>query len=724
MVRSLRITDFYGYGETATSQLYLLGEDNQLYLADLGVAQSNGLLVADYIPLDDSSGLLALAGDTAGGGGLSAAGIAAIAAGVGVAGAVAAGSGGGGGGGDAPDDGGNNGGGGDAPDDGGNDGGEGNGGDTLPPSAPTLSLATDTGADTDDGITGDPTVNVSGLEANATWEYSTDGGTTWTTGTGTSFELPAGSYADGAIQVRQTDSAGNTSPVGNLGAVTIDLSAPAAPVVNPTDGEIVTGTAEAGSTVTLTDGDGNPIGSTTTDANGNWSFQPGTPLADGSAVNAVATDAAGNASAPTSATVEGDLNDTTPPAAPTLTTVSDDVAPQTGALASGDSTNDTTPRFTGRAEAGSTVTVYANGDAIGTTSTDAQGNWNFTPDALAQGDYDFTFTATDSAGNDSPASAPFTLTVDTQPPAAPVVDPTDGEIISGTAEAGSTVTLTDGDGNPIGSTTTDANGNWSFQPGTPLADGSAVNAVATDAAGNASAPTSATVEGDLNDTTPPAAPTLTTVSDDVAPQTGALASGDSTNDTTPRFTGRAEAGSTVTVYANGDAIGTTSTDAQGNWNFTPDALAQGDYDFTFTATDSAGNDSPASAPFTLTVDTQPPAAPVVNPTDGEIVTGTAEAGSTVTLTDGDANELATVNVDRNGNWSYAPDTPLADGSTVTAVATDAAGNASDPGSATVDSDLVDNRPPADPVIITSLDTEAPITGEVGDGGTTNDTMPR
>ncbi|MCE3026333.1 Ig-like domain-containing protein [Salinicola sp. DM10] len=719
----LRITDFYGYGETATSQLYLLGEDNQLYLADLGVAQSNGLLVADYIPLDDSSGLLALAGDTAGGGGLSAAGIAAIAAGVGVAGAVAAGSGGGGGGGNAPDDGGNNGGGGDAPDDGGNDGGEGNGGDTLPPSAPTLSLATDTGADTDDGITGDPTVNVSGLEANATWEYSTDGGTTWATGTGTSFELPAGSCADGAIQVRQTDSAGNTSPVGNLGAITIDLSAPAAPVVNPTDGEIVTGTAEAGSTVTLTDGDGNPIGSTTTDANGNWSFQPGTPLADGSAVNAVATDAAGNASAPTSATVEGDLNDTTPPAAPTLTTVSDDVTPQTGALASGDSTNDTTPRFTGRAEAGSTVTVYANGDAIGTTSADTQGNWSFTPDALAQGDYDFTFTATDSAGNDSPASAPFTLTVDTQPPAAPVVNPTDGEIVTGTAEAGSTVTLTDGDGNPIGSTTTDANGNWSFQPGTALADGSAVNAVATDAAGNASAPTSATVEGDLNDTTPPAAPTLTTVSDDVTPQTGALASGDSTNDTTPRFTGRAEAGSTVTVYANGNAIGTTSTDAQGNWSFTPDALAQGDYDFTFTATDSAGNDSPASAPFTLTVDTQPPAAPVVNPTDGEIVTGTAEAGSTVTLTDGDDNELATVNVDRNGNWSYAPDTPLADGSTVTAVATDAAGNASDPGSATVDSDLVDNRPPADPVIITSLDTEAPITGEVGDGGTTNDTMP-
>ncbi|MEN4957722.1 Ig-like domain-containing protein, partial [Stenotrophomonas indicatrix] len=83
--------------------------------------------------------------------------------------------------------------------------------------------------------------------------------------------------------------------------------------------------------------------------------------------------------------------------------------------------------------------------------------------------------------------------VDAVAPAAPVVDPSNGSELSGTAEAGSTVTLTDGSGNPIGEAIADADGNWSFTPGTPLADGTVVNATATDAAGNTSGPGSATV---------------------------------------------------------------------------------------------------------------------------------------------------------------------------------------------------------------------------------------
>src|SRR5690606_4074670 len=96
--------------------------------------------------------------------------------------------------------------------------------DITPPAAPTAVLANDTGIT--DGITSDATVNVSGLESDATWEYSVDGGASWTSGTGSSFELPAGSYANGEILVRQTDAAGNTSPVGSLGAVTIDSTTP------------------------------------------------------------------------------------------------------------------------------------------------------------------------------------------------------------------------------------------------------------------------------------------------------------------------------------------------------------------------------------------------------------------------------------------------------------------------------------------------------------------
>jgi hypothetical protein len=81
----------------------------------------------------------------------------------------------------------------------------------TPPLAPSLAIATDSGLSTDK-ITNVNTVNVSGLEAGATWQYSLDGGTTWLAGTGTSFDMAADtSYVAGKIQVRQTDVAGNQS---------------------------------------------------------------------------------------------------------------------------------------------------------------------------------------------------------------------------------------------------------------------------------------------------------------------------------------------------------------------------------------------------------------------------------------------------------------------------------------------------------------------------------
>ncbi|MDH2448979.1 hypothetical protein, partial [Cobetia sp. 2AS] len=74
--------------------------------------------------------------------------------------------------------------------------------------APSLALTTDTNI-TDDGITSNGEVTVSDLEADASWEYSLDGGSNWIAGTGTTFTLAEGSYADGVVQIRQTDVAGN-----------------------------------------------------------------------------------------------------------------------------------------------------------------------------------------------------------------------------------------------------------------------------------------------------------------------------------------------------------------------------------------------------------------------------------------------------------------------------------------------------------------------------------
>ncbi|MES3009048.1 MAG: Ig-like domain-containing protein [Pseudomonadota bacterium] len=81
---------------------------------------------------------------------------------------------------------------------------------TLDTSAvtPSLSLASDTGSNSSDGMTSNGTVNVGGLESGAVWEYNT-GGSDWTTGIGSSFTVTGG--GEKAVSVRQTDAAGNAS---------------------------------------------------------------------------------------------------------------------------------------------------------------------------------------------------------------------------------------------------------------------------------------------------------------------------------------------------------------------------------------------------------------------------------------------------------------------------------------------------------------------------------
>ncbi|RZI44302.1 hypothetical protein EGT07_02435 [Herbaspirillum sp. HC18] len=104
--------------------------------------------------------------------------------------------------------------------------------------APTFALATDSGTNSD-GITNVGTVNVTGVESGGTWQYSTDGGTTWSAAqpaATTSFTLAAGTYAAGKIRVKQTDLAGNTSTEVQSGAqIIVDAAAPTALTITKTD---------------------------------------------------------------------------------------------------------------------------------------------------------------------------------------------------------------------------------------------------------------------------------------------------------------------------------------------------------------------------------------------------------------------------------------------------------------------------------------------------------
>ncbi|MCO1813339.1 BapA prefix-like domain-containing protein [Pseudomonas aeruginosa] len=415
--------------------------------------------------------------------------------------------------------------------------------------------------------------------------------------------------------------------------ITVDGVAPAAPVIDPSNGSVIAGTAEAGATVILTDGNGNPIGQATADGSGNWTFTPSTPLANGTVINAVAQDPAGNTSGPASVTV-----DAIAPPAPVID-------PSNGVVISG------------TAEAGATVILTdGNGNPIGQVTADGSGNWAFTPATpLANGTV-INALAQDAAGNNS---GPASTTVDSVAPAAPVIDPSNGSVIAGTAEAGATVILTDGGGNPIGQATADGSGNWSFTPGTPLTNGTVINAVAQDAAGNTSGPVSTTVDA-------------------VAPATPVI---DPSNGV--ELSGTAEPGVRVILTdGNGNPIGQTLADGSGNWTFTPGTpLANGTV-VNAVAQDPAGN---TSGPASTTVDTVAPATPVINASNGSVITGTAEVGAKVILTDGNGNPIGETTADGSGNWTFTPGTPLANGTVINAVAEDAAGNASGPASTTVDS---------------------------------------
>ncbi|MCS7710529.1 Ig-like domain-containing protein [Pseudomonas aeruginosa] len=478
-------------------------------------------------------------------------------------------------------------------------------------------------------------------------ETTADGSGNWTF-------TPATPLANGTVvNAVAQDPAGNTGP---QGSATVDSVAPAAPVVNPSNGNLLNGTAEPGSTVTLTDGNGNPIGQTTADGSGNWSFTPGSQLPNGTVVNVTASDAAGNTSLPATTTVDSSL-----PSIP-------QVDPSNGSVISG------------TADAGNTIIITdGNGNPIGQVTADGSGNWSFTPGIPLP---DGTVVNVVARSPSNVDSAPAVITVDGVAPAAPVIDPSNGSVIAGTAEAGATVILTDGGGNPIGQATADGSGNWTFTPGTPLANGTVINAVAQDPAGNTSGPASVTV-----DAIAPPAPVID-------PSNGVVISG------------TAEAGATVILTdGNGNPIGQVTADGSGNWAFTPATpLANGTV-INALAQDAAGNNS---SPTSATVDSLAPAAPVIDPSNGSVIAGTAEAGATVILTDGGGNPIGQATADGSGNWSFTPGTPLTNGTVINAVAQDAAGNTSGPVSTTVDAVA-----PATPVIDPSNGVELSGTAEPG-----------
>lgn len=87
------------------------------------------------------------------------------------------------------------------------------------------------------------TIYVANLESGARWEYSRDRGQNWVTGSGNQFALPVGTYPVDAIQIRQTDEAGNISLTSRSSSIlVVDATTP---ILGTTGDDTLNGTSAA-----------------------------------------------------------------------------------------------------------------------------------------------------------------------------------------------------------------------------------------------------------------------------------------------------------------------------------------------------------------------------------------------------------------------------------------------------------------------------------------------
>ena len=300
--------------------------------------------------------------------------------------------------------------------------------------------------------------------------------------------------------------------------------------------------------------------------------------------------------------------DDTPPTAPTISPVGADGL--LGAAAVGKPL-----AVSGRGEANSLIKLTLGAQSLETV-VGADGTWAVTLPANAlpaTGNATLSVTASDLAGNVS-TPATQTLTIDTTPPPAPTIQFTGGAdnyvnaaekaagvTLAGTAEADSTVKVT------VGTVSHDAkagaDGKWSvaFAGAELPADGThLVTAVATDKAGNASAPSAGTPM--VVDTKPPV------LTDTHAGGTDRVLSG------IPfLITGKTEAGASVQVeftLADGskqvqNAVVTDTSPDSANWTLPNPIVALGNpigakqTTIHVTATDKAGNVSAVDHTFAI-----------------------------------------------------------------------------------------------------------------------------
>lgn len=444
--------------------------------------------------------------------------------------------------------------------------------DLTPPDTPTATLGADTQT-----ITGK-------AEANARIEVKDVTGKVIATGQADaegnySIKLDQPLVNGGRVGVTAIDSAGNAS---KMAVVTgnKDTIAPDAPTAQlNADGTIVTGKTEANAKVSIYDADGKLLGTVTANKQGLYSIKVSPPLTSEKGGTVVAEDAAGNKSTP-SKVFAG--KDTVAPDQPTV------------------EVNKEGTSIVGRAEANSKVVIKdADGKVIGSGTTDAQGKFEISLSPALAADKKGSVVLEDAAGN---VSKPLEITAgkDTIAPdkAAAQINAA-GDTVTGIAEANSKVEIKGPDGKTIGTGTVGADGKFTITISPALTDKNIGKVYIIDAAGNRS---DATDVLGAKDTIAPNKPVLQTVTDDVGPVKGAVAAGANTDDTKPTLSGIGEAKAVLTIYDNGQPVGTVTVGDNGKWSFNfSQELGLGAHKITLTQTDAAGNISEMSDGFSFNV---------------------------------------------------------------------------------------------------------------------------
>ncbi|QIO08707.1 Ig-like domain-containing protein [Acinetobacter lanii] len=430
------------------------------------------------------------------------------------------------------------------------------------------------------------------------------------------------------LEVVAKDQAGNATQPNQITAP--DTTAPSSLTqAISTDGQTIIGSTESGATVTAMY-EGKVVGTAVAGTDGHYTLTLNPAFTNGESIQVTATDKVNNSTQPTTITAP----DTTAPAA---------LMQELG-------TDNQT--ITGSTEKSATITVSHDGKVVGTAVADANGKYSVSLDKAYNNGEKLEVVAKDQAGN---ATQPNQITAPdtTAPSSLTQAISTDGQTIIGSTESGATVTAMY-EGKVVGTAVAGTDGHYTLTLNPAFTNGESLQVTATDKVNNSTQPTTITAP----DTTAPESLTQELGADNRT------------------ITGSTEKGATITVSHNGKVVGTAVADANGQYSLSLDKAYSNVEKLEVIAKDAAHN---STAPITIIAPdtTAPIVFTQVISKDGQTITGSTEAGATVTA-EYNGKVVGTATAGTDGHYTLSLTPAFSNGESLRVTATDKVNNSTQP----------------------------------------------